>query len=74
MGPSWYRDLGEDTRGGPGCSQNDTCTCGESGDMPRSEAKKKEYSDTRKKKRHADKAKAKAETAGRACIKEERGT
>ena len=63
MGSSWYRDLGEDTRGGPGCSQNDTCTCGESGDMPRSEAKKKEYNDTRKKKRHADKAKAKADAA-----------
>ena len=31
--------------------------------MPRSEAKKKEYNDTRKKKRHADKAKAKAEAA-----------
>ena len=25
MGSSWYRDLGEDTRGGPGCSQNDAC-------------------------------------------------
>ena len=31
--------------------------------MPRSEAKKKEYNDTRKKKRHADKAKAEADAA-----------
>ena len=31
--------------------------------MPRSEAKKKEYNDTRKKKRHADKARAEADAA-----------
>ena len=39
--------------------------------MPRSEAKKKEYNDTRKKKRHADKAKAKADQATSAVIPED---
>ena len=38
--------------------------------MPRSEAKKKEYNDTRKKKRHADKAKAIADQATSAVIPE----
>ena len=38
--------------------------------MPRSEAKKKECNDTRKKKRHADKAKAKADQATSAVIPE----
>ena len=66
MGPSWYRDLGEDTRGGRAVAKTirvPVANTGESGDMPRSEAKKKEYNDTRKKKRHADKAKAEADAA-----------